>query len=273
MLAMHMDTVGSYLKDEREARKISLDEVSRATKIRRAILEAVERDEGEVFLPEVVVKGFIEAYARYLGLDPKEVLSAYPRGQHEVEAEKRPKGLREEKRRVPVRYMIAGAISLLVVIGVLVFLFGRTPQQGANEAVKDVAADAGLEETTPLKETQIITHAPSVEESIPSTSLQVPQTDITGIEEQQEEPLPHSNHTLVIKASEKTWVQIQEGSSLPFDLILYPGDSYSRTSPHRLAIVVGNAGGVTVTFDGQVLKGLGKAGEVVRLTLPFPEQG
>ena len=72
-----MDSIGTYLKSVREARKISLEEISRASKIRRAILEAIEKDQGEVLLPEVVVKGYIEAYARHVGLDPKEVLSKY----------------------------------------------------------------------------------------------------------------------------------------------------------------------------------------------------
>ena len=70
---MIMKSFGAYLKDERESRKISLEEISRGTKIRRAILEAIEMDEGEVLLPEAVVKGFIETYARHIGLDTTEV--------------------------------------------------------------------------------------------------------------------------------------------------------------------------------------------------------
>ena len=89
----------------------------------------------------------------------------------------------------------------------------------------------------------------------------------------EEEPSPVDEHTLVITASERTWIQIQEGSSLPFDVILYPGDSFTRTSSQQLAIVIGNAGGVTVSFDGKQLGSPGKGGEVVRLTLPSPEEG
>ena len=72
-----MESFGTYLKSEREARKISLEEISRATKIRRAILEAIEKDQGEVLLPEAVVKGFIKTYARHIGLEPKEVMTTY----------------------------------------------------------------------------------------------------------------------------------------------------------------------------------------------------
>jgi cytoskeleton protein RodZ len=90
---------------------------------------------------------------------------------------------------------------------------------------------------------------------------------------QEEEPSPVHEHTLVITASERTWIQVQEGSSLPLDVILYPGDSFTRKSSQQLALVIGNAGGVTVTFDGEVLASLGEVGQVVRLTLPSPEGG
>jgi hypothetical protein len=77
-------------------------------------------------------------------------------------------------------------------------------------------------------------------------------------------------HLLVIKASERTWIQIKDGSSLPFDVILSRGESYTRKSPHPLTIVIGNAGTMTATFDGKGLGSLGGSGEVVKLTLPSP---
>jgi cytoskeleton protein RodZ len=77
-------------------------------------------------------------------------------------------------------------------------------------------------------------------------------------------------HLLVIKASERTWIQIKDGSSLPFDVILSRGESYTRKSLHPLTIVIGNAGTVTATFDGKGLGTLGGGGEVVKLTLPSP---
>ena len=72
-----MERFGVYLRKEREARKISLQDISQATKVRRGILEAIESDRPEVLPPEVFVKAFIKTYAKYVGLDPEEVLSRY----------------------------------------------------------------------------------------------------------------------------------------------------------------------------------------------------
>jgi cytoskeleton protein RodZ len=267
-----MESFGAYLKEEREARKISLEEIGRATKIRRAILEAIERDQGEVLLPEVVVKGFIGTYARYLGLDPKEVLSKYSERQTGNGAFKEEKSLLDGQRRIPAKYFFVGALCLIIIIIIpLLFFYARGPREG----VKETAVTEQPPEQTNMvlaEDLQTSPALPSVEDTMPVQSS--PPVGVGEVQAAQEkESLPVREHILVIKASERTWIQIQEGSSLPLDVILYPGDSFTRTSSQQLAIVIGNAGGVTVTFDGKVLASLGEVGQVVRLTLPSPEEG
>ena len=58
---VEMESFGAYLKQIRETKKVSLDEICRATKIRRSILEAIEGHRLEILPSEVFVKGFIEA--------------------------------------------------------------------------------------------------------------------------------------------------------------------------------------------------------------------
>jgi cytoskeleton protein RodZ len=262
-----MESFGQYLKAAREARKISLREISRVTRISRTILEALERDRRELLLPEVVVKGFIEAYARYCGLDPKEVLSHYTKWQTENAAAKKRKSPRDGKQGLPLRYLFAGATGLIIIIIASLFaLPGRSPREGGQEVAlakgapghKKMVSSKGLPSSPfPLLVTQ-------------KAPLSSPPVDA---QDEQEKSSLVREHTLVIKASERTWVQIQDGSSLPFDVILYRGDSYTRKSAHQLAIVIGNAGTVTVTFDGKELGTLGGAGEVVKLKLPSLKEG
>ena len=281
-----MKSFGTYLKGERESRKISLDEISRATKIRRAILEAIERDQGEVLLPEAVVKGFIETYARHIGLDPTEVLSKYAEKQQESEIPEKGEPLLDGKRRIPAKYFFAGGICLLIIIIIpLLFFYERGPREDAQEAVLTIPPAEQIAKV-PSENLQSSTSLPSEEETMllqtPPVGVEEAQEiqKVQAVEEvaevvavQEEEPPPVHEHTLVITASEQTWIQIQEGSSLPFDVVLYPGDTFTRKSSQQLAVVIGNAGGVTVTFDGKGLESLGKEGEVVRLTLPSPEEG
>jgi transcriptional regulator with XRE-family HTH domain len=262
-----MESFGQYLKAAREARKISLREISRVTRISRTILEALERDRRELLLPEVVIKGFIEAYARYCGLDPKEVLSNYSKRQAGNAAAKKRKSVHDGEQGLPLRYLFAGATGLIIIIVASLFaLPGRSPREGGQEVALAKGAPGHKKMVSPKG----LPSSPSPLLVTEKASLSSPPVEA---QDEKEKSSLVREHLLVIKASERTWVQIQDGSSLPFDIILYRGESYTRKSSHPLAIVIGNAGTVTVTFDGKELETLGGAGEVVKLKLPSLEEG
>lgn len=72
-----MESPGKYLKAERELQKLSLEEAANFTKIREPLLKTIEEDGYELLPHSLYVKGFLMTYARYLGLDPKEVINRY----------------------------------------------------------------------------------------------------------------------------------------------------------------------------------------------------
>ena len=72
-----METVGQYLRRQREAQEMSLEEVSRATRVPMANLERIEADRFDELPGEVFARGFLKAYARSVGLSSKDVLARY----------------------------------------------------------------------------------------------------------------------------------------------------------------------------------------------------
>ena len=72
-----MELPGRYLKAERELRNLSLEEVAKYTKIKEDFIKAIEEDRYEHLPPAFYVKGFLTIYARYLGLDPHDVVQRY----------------------------------------------------------------------------------------------------------------------------------------------------------------------------------------------------
>jgi len=72
-----MASFGEELKRERELRDISLKEISEATKISIRFLEALEQNNFEVLPGGVFNRGFIRAYARFIGVDSEEMVNAY----------------------------------------------------------------------------------------------------------------------------------------------------------------------------------------------------
>jgi len=67
------ESIGKYLRDLREQRKLSLEEVEEATRIRVDILRAIESDDNAKGVPIVYARGFIRSYARFLGADSAEL--------------------------------------------------------------------------------------------------------------------------------------------------------------------------------------------------------
>ncbi|HKZ07057.1 MAG TPA: helix-turn-helix domain-containing protein, partial [Methylomirabilota bacterium] len=72
-----MGSLGVYLRELRSAKDVSLDEVTRATRVGRAHLEALEAEDLPSLPAPVFVKGFIRAYCEFLQTDPAEALSRY----------------------------------------------------------------------------------------------------------------------------------------------------------------------------------------------------
>lgn len=72
-----METPGLILKREREAKGLTLTELSKITRISEATLETIENNEFDALPAEVFVRGFLRNYARQLSLSTEEVIASY----------------------------------------------------------------------------------------------------------------------------------------------------------------------------------------------------
>jgi cytoskeleton protein RodZ len=69
--------VGRLLRDQREARGLTLKAVEMALRIRLQHLEAIEQGRFDLLPGAAYVPAFLRAYAQHVGLDPEKVLTAY----------------------------------------------------------------------------------------------------------------------------------------------------------------------------------------------------
>lgn len=74
--------------------------------------------------------------------------------------------------------------------------------------------------------------------------------------------------TLEIIATEETWVSVSTGKDGNDQRLLKPGDSVQWTAAESFSIKVGNAGGITIIFNGRDIGSLGPRGKVITLVLP-----
>lgn len=71
------DSVGAFLREQRLSRNIGLEEVSEATGITTAMLQALENNDRQQLPAEVYIKAFYKKYAEYLGIDADEIAVKY----------------------------------------------------------------------------------------------------------------------------------------------------------------------------------------------------
>lgn len=72
-----MESIGHFLRSERELRQLSLEELAQTTRIPLRSLQLLEDDRMESLPGDVFVRGFVKSYAKAVGLGVEEVLRRY----------------------------------------------------------------------------------------------------------------------------------------------------------------------------------------------------
>lgn len=117
-----IESPGKYLKAKRESKRISLREVAATTRIREAVLRAIEEDRHED-LPHIYVKSFLTAYAKCLGLGPADVIMLHQKYGEKLslpksQVSKHP--LASPRKRLNVRLLVI-SISVTLLIALIAY--------------------------------------------------------------------------------------------------------------------------------------------------------
>jgi transcriptional regulator with XRE-family HTH domain len=69
--------IGSRLRSAREAKGVSLEALSKITRVKPTVLKALENNDAAAIPPRPYGRGFVSAYASYVGLDPQQTVRDY----------------------------------------------------------------------------------------------------------------------------------------------------------------------------------------------------
>ncbi len=160
------ETLGKYLKRERENRKVTLREVSKHIKVREQFLKAVEEDRRDLLPSFTYVKGFLSAYAKYLGLDSNQVLLRY---ETDTKAEPviRPEVSPEKK--IPWNSKYLWMIGGVIIAGFVVFYLLLSP---SRPPVQPLPPKTEEKKAVPPSSPPLVSEKPSVPEE-KKISLQI----------------------------------------------------------------------------------------------------
>jgi cytoskeleton protein RodZ len=264
-----MGSLGTYLRELRSAKDISLDEVTRATRVGRAHLEALEAEDLASLPAPVFVRGFIRAYCEFLQADPVEALSRYreltgdrPHAATSGRLEPRAGGIGL----APVFV----SVILLVVLGAALFVLnsGRSSSSRVSRIPTSAPAPGATVSTAPARPDREppaiappVAIAPAAPAATPLPAAASP-ASVTA-------DAPRPAKRLVVKALEPTWIRVQLDGARSIEELLPAGATREWTAEKRFIVTVGNAGGISLELNGRVLPPIGASGTVIReLVLP-----
>lgn len=156
--------IGTTLRETRNRRKVSLEEVKGATKIRIRYLRALENEEWDALPGSAYTRGFIKTYASYLGLDGERLAEEYRRTAGSPLVERAPRvepastpdsrrGKGGDRVRVLALALVAGLIAVAVVIGLVAggnqtSAPSRVPKRKRDKSANHAGAPAPHRSTT-----------------------------------------------------------------------------------------------------------------------------
>jgi cytoskeleton protein RodZ len=250
--------LGALLRECREAKGSSLDDLARATRVPPRFIVALEEGRLRDLPAPVFVRGFLRSYCVAVAEPPDRALALYEAW---VRANERPapklpatvlKAVPGSRswlawRSLAPHLLVAG---ILIVIGGAVYLLASSAATGPAQPSRP--ASGGGAPARPADQPM----APAVER--PGTPPELAR-----------EAAHIPAHTLVARAHESTWVWVRPEDGAVQLEVLEPGTVREWRSPGRFTVTVGNAGGLSLELDGVALPPLGDRGQVVRdLLLP-----
>ena len=149
-----MASVGDHLRELRQGRALSLDEISRATRVASRYLEALESDRFAALPAPVFVRGFILAYCQALNEPPEETLALYDAREGVAAAPPRPVAVpvvRPPAAEAEPRSRSAVLVSfvLLVILGMALFAVALMTQPAREDRGIPTMAEAPIEAPAP----------------------------------------------------------------------------------------------------------------------------
>lgn len=242
-------TVGTQLREARNARKLKIAEVSQVTKIQPWVLEAIEADRLQELMSPVYVKGFLTTYAKFLRVAPEPLLAEFtwkPPEEEEAAAAAATPALPPITIRIPwARLRRAGVLALgcgLVAAVVIINPLRWLPKMSMPAFRMPKLASIT---PVPRQPASLQPAAPQPVKAQPATSAPAKSAP-SDVAVKAVQPL-----TLEVTAHRSTWIRVRADGKLLAQQRLPRGAHEQWTAKKRLELVVAHPAQVTLTLNGQ----------------------
>ena len=235
---------GELLKREREMREVSLNEITKATRIGPRFLEALENEEWDKLPGGVFNRGFVRAIAHFLGLDEENLLAEYDlaRGEPNLPT---PQPYENKIPRPPIWVPLLAFLALLAVLAGLVAggMYGWR-RFAAYRAAKHAPGSSVVPAQAPTETGTVVTSAAAG--SAPSSGPANVQA-----------PVPLD---LSVSTSAPTHVRVVADGTILVDSDLLAGENHHYSATQQFEVSAGDSSAVLLELNGQAMPPIGTPG-------------
>lgn len=275
--------LGDLLRETREQKNLSLDDVEKGTNIRKLYIKSIEEGNYEKLPGEVFLKGFIKTYGKFLGLDSQKLIEQYkqekntPNPAEEINIETK----KEEVAPSPTE---------------------ENKQQEKNSSTKILNIQQKKENNIPkidsfsANQEYLQSHKNNSKRNIllvvailiviigavvvfissqgsSDTKTTTTTETVTVTENQAKEPEPIvSGAEVKAVFNEDCWTEVKVDGKVVLSETVKKGNTLTWKGDKQVDVTVGNAGAVDVTFNNQPAGKLGDIGAVVSKSFVAPNQ-
>lgn len=242
--------VGERLRRARLDRGLSLDHLSGETKIQSWILDAIERDDISRVPGGIFIRGYLTSYARAVGLDAAEVLTAYSI-EHPAPTEPPPAAPEPRRPTGTPLWQMAVIAAAVVAVTLIWRNAARThadePPTGTPEAAAALRTPDVHPSPQPLREE--VQPAATAGSSVPRAA----------VEQAPEAPAPLR---VELQTTGEAWIEASADGERKLYRLFDAGETVRVEGQKQIRLLVGDAGAVRYTINGQPARSLGDAGDV-----------
>jgi cytoskeletal protein RodZ len=284
-----VSSFGEGLKREREKKKITLDQVAVSTKVSVRMLRAIEEEKFEQLPGGIFNKGFVRAYARYLGIDEEKAVADYlsasapaapPEGlELRAMADQKQKE-RQRQARLTKDFPWGSVAVVLLLIALGFSIWGVI--SGRESSSEKVNTKSAAETSIPAPKPPQVATTAAPANAKPQLSAD---TKVDNVEDDMENEvttrhlsdaapvkpiMPSSakadSFTVLVTAQENSWLSIiADGKTIFTGTLIAPGVQLVHAT-NSIVLRAGNLGGLEIDFNGKRLPAQGTSGEAKTLT-------
>ncbi len=271
---MEMQELGRKLYEERKRQGLSLEHIQDEIKISQIFLKALENGDVEQLPHPVYARGFMQNYARFLGLDWQSIVEEFSKIYYAEENSESlddlPTVLKEQKKARLFTYTLKASViilALVIIAGFGWFFYSSYQKEPVQEDQAELAEEIpeyDHVQEEPLKdkiltpeEHELSPEAKVSEEEVSPEEVAEPELQVTrlGLEDFVDKPDEFEEEApdtvlVLIEAHEECWLRYEIDNESR-NYFLSPGDSIEVEYTGSMRLRLGNAGGVSISLNGE----------------------